>query len=271
MTCKNNCIQISKTRGTDLAEIEKKKSFQRALMGLRERILVGDLVKGDRVSEVALADELGISRTPLREAMRELVDQGLLERVPTGGCRVCSLTRRDVRDWIELRGLLEGSVFRLAAERGISLDQQHTCEAIIADIDLVLGHTADTIDFDRYVTLNEKLHAKLATLCDSPVMLAELKRVNKRPMASPSAFLHGQSMAPQTLRSLYIAQDQHKAILDAICAREGARAEALAREHARLAHRNLDFFLGSEQRVIAQIPGLTLVQNDVGSNTNRLS
>lgn len=245
-----------------MAEIEKKKSYQRALMGLRDRILMGDLVQGDRVSEVALSEELGISRTPLREAMRELVDQGLLERVPTGGCRVCSLTKRDVLDAIELRGLLEGAVFRLAAERGITAAQRRSCEAIISGIDAALGDGGAPIDFERYVVLNEKLHGELATLSDSQVMQAELARVCKRPMAGPSAFLQGQAMAPQTLRSLYVAQDQHKAILNAIINREGARAEALAREHARLAHRNLEFFLGSEKRVIDQIPGLTLVQQD---------
>ena len=245
-----------------MAEIEKKRSYQRALMGLRHRILVGELMQGDRVSEVALAEELGISRTPLREAMRELVDQGLLERVPTGGCRVCSLTKRDVMDAIELRGLLEGAVFRIAAERGITAAQHRSCAATIAEIDGVLDDQSAHVDFERYVELNEQLHAQLAVLSDSQVMQAELARVCRRPMAGPSAFLQGQSLAPQTLRSLCVAQDQHKAILDAIVNREGARAEALAREHARLAHRNLDFFLGAESHVIEQIPGLTLVQQD---------
>lgn len=242
-----------------MAEVEKKKSFQRALTGLRDRILLGELIQGDRVSEVALAEELGVSRTPLREAMRELVDQGLLERVPTGGCRVASFTKRDVKDSIELRGLLEGAVFRIAAERGISPEQYEQCEEIIAGIDDALRTVPEAIDFQRYVALNESLHVEMASLCDSQIMLAELARVGKRPMAGPSAFLTDQAMAPQTLRSLYIAQDQHKAMLDAITNREGARVEALAREHARLAHRNLEFFLHSERQLVAQIPGLTLL------------
>ncbi|WP_439155343.1 GntR family transcriptional regulator [Yoonia sp.] len=249
-----------------MAEIEKKKSFQRALVGLRDRILVGNLMQGDRVSEVALSEELGISRTPLREAMRELVDQGLLERVPTGGCRVSSFTKRDVQDAIDLRGLLEGAVFRIAAERGITDEQRQSCEATVAEIDSALGETTTCIDFARYVVLNERLHEELAALCDSPVMLAELARVVKRPMAGPSAFLTDQSMAPRTLQSLYVAQDQHKAILCAIANREGARAEALAREHARLAHRNLAFFLGPDRKRDTQIPGLTLVQDEADTD-----
>ncbi|WP_372837386.1 GntR family transcriptional regulator, partial [Puniceibacterium confluentis] len=101
--------------GTGVAEAEKKISYQRAVMGLRERILTGALAVGDRVSEVALARDLGVSRTPLREAMSELVEQGLLEKMPTGGCMVRSLTRADVEDGIELRGTLEGLACRLAA------------------------------------------------------------------------------------------------------------------------------------------------------------
>ena len=245
-----------------MAEVEKKKSYQRALMGLRERILVGDLVQGDRVSEVALSEELGISRTPLREAMRELADQGLLERLPTGGYRVCSLTKRDVMDAIELRGLLEGAVFRLAAERGITAAQRADCHATIAEIDSIFAETPENFDFDRYVMLNEKLHGQFAALSDSPVMQAELARVCKRPMAGPSAFLQGQAVASQTLWSLRFAQEQHKAILNAITNREGGRAEALAREHARLAHRNLDYFLETEVAGAERIPGLSLVQQD---------
>lgn len=249
-----------------MAGIEKKKSFQRALVGLRDRILLGDLAQGDRVSEVALAEELGISRTPLREAMRELVDQGLLEKLSTGGCRVSTFTKRDVQDAIALRGLLEGAVFRIAAERGITSDQKAACEDILDDIDTALGDTPAAINFDLYVATNQRFHDELASLCDSQVMLAELARISKRPMAGPSAFLNDQAMAPRTLRSLHVAQEQHRAMLDAIANREGARAEALAREHARLAHRNLEYFLGSERKVLAKIPGLSLVQDGIQAN-----
>ncbi|MDZ7823067.1 MAG: GntR family transcriptional regulator [Ahrensia sp.] len=110
-----------------MAEIIKKRGFQTALAGLRDKILTGELVKGDHLSEVVLAAELGISRTPLREAMRELTDQGLIEKLPNGRYQVCSLTRNDVRDFIALRGIMEGNIFRLSAEKGISEDQRLHC------------------------------------------------------------------------------------------------------------------------------------------------
>lgn len=243
-----------------MAETRKKKGFQTAFAGLRDKILTGEIVKGDHLSEVALASELGISRTPLREAMRELTDQGLIEKLPNGRYQVCSLTRDDVRDFIALRGLLEGSIFRLAAERGISSQQRADCEKTLQALDDVLAVSPATIDFDRYMALNEKLHIQFTSICDSPVMLNELARVNKLPMASPSAFLGGQAGSHATLRSLVGAQDQHKSIFEAICNREGARAEALGREHARLAYKNLDLFLETGLSATAQIPGLALVE-----------
>lgn len=245
-----------------MAEPLKKKSFQTALMGLRERILTGDLVKGNHLSEVVLANELGISRTPLREAMRELIDQGLLEKLPNGRYQVCCLTRDDVRDYIALRGLLEGDVFRMAAEKGISPAQKSACKKTLAALDDVLSWSVADIDFGLYMELNEILHTQYAEICDSPVMLSELARVNNRPMASPSAFLGGQAASADTLQSLFVAQYQHKSILEAICNGEGARAEALGREHARLAHRNLDLFLANGSSVAAQIPGLALIERD---------
>jgi len=242
-----------------VAEAEKKISFQRALMGLRERILTGALGVGDRVSEVALARDLGVSRTPLREAMAELIEQGLLERMPTGGCMVRSLTRADVMDAIELRGTVEGLACRLAAERGADAHGLDSCDAILARIDTALGGSVEQTDFERYMDLNAQFHHRLARLCGSAVVTRELDRVTAMPMAGPSAFLQGQSMFPHTLRSFVVAQDQHRAILDAIRRREGARAEALAREHARLALRNLDYFLGEGARHARRIPGISLV------------
>lgn len=243
-----------------MAETQKKRSFQTALMGLREKILTGELAKGDHLAEVVLAEELGISRTPLREAMRELTDQGLIEKLPNGRYQVSSLTRDDVRDFIALRGLLEGNVFRLAAQKGFSSQQRCACEMTLAALDNVLRVAASEIDFDRYMDLNEILHGQFAEACDSPVMLSELARVNNLPMASPSAFLGGQAASAETLQSLIVAQYQHKSIFEAICNGEAARAESLGREHARLAHRNLDFFLANGTPAVTQIPGLALVE-----------
>ena len=92
--------------------------LERALLGLRSLILSGTFAQGQRLSEVKVAEQLGISRTPLRQAIERLVAEGLLERIPTGGSRIAPITYRDIADAIELRGVVEGTAARMAAERG---------------------------------------------------------------------------------------------------------------------------------------------------------
>ena len=95
----------------------------------------------------------------------------------------------------------------------------------------------------------------------SRVVQREVERASRLPLASPSAFLQGQEVVAAFLHSLPRAQLQHHDILDAILSREGARAEALAREHARLARENLKYAMQAGPEVAARVPGLTLVSN----------
>ncbi len=229
-----------------------------ALAELRSLILGGRLAPGARVSETALAERLGVSRTPLREAMARLVEEGLLVRSPGGRCQVCSFTMEDVVAAIEIRGVIEGTAARLAAERGAAPELLAAGRDILAAIDRALG-TRGCEDFDSYVALNAKFHALLARLPGNAFIEREIERVCRLPLASPSAFLEGQEHVAEFRASLRNAQEQHKAILDAIAAREGSRAEALAREHARLARRNLEYAMFTDRSLVDSIPGLALV------------
>lgn len=213
---------------------------KRATYELRQRIVGGDLPGGTRLYEVALAEELDISRTPVREAMSRLAEEGLLERARGGGFVVRSFTYRDVIDAIELRGVLEGTAARLAAEQGVAPEDMSIIKEIVDEIDTCFGMIDAPADFDRYSELNAAFHDALAALCASPIVQRELDRVKSLPFASPSAFVLGRADSAAAHRVLVIAQAQHRALVDAIEAREGARAEALAREHARIARENLD-------------------------------
>ena len=90
-------------------------------------------------------------------------------------------------------------------------------------------------------------------------MCREAGRAARLPLASPSAFLQGQETVPDFRASLRTAQSQHRAIFDAIMMSEGARAEALCREHARLARQNLDHVVHAEPALAERVPGLALV------------
>lgn len=242
-----------------MAEFEKKTRFQKAILELRRLIFSGEAEAGERLSEVALSERVGISRTPLREAMARLVEEGLLERLATGGYRVRMLQPGDVVDSIELRGVIEGMAVRIAAERGCDDAQLRECRVILDGIDEALGTRPETSDFDRYVELNAEFHLCLARLARSNVIEMEVRRVSNLPLASPSAFLEGQADVAAFRRSLFGAQEQHRAIVEAVEHREGARAEAVAREHARLARRNLAYIMRAENRLKDRVPGLALV------------
>src|SRR5688500_14409919 len=83
---------------------------------IRLRIASGRLRPGDRLNEAALSAELGVSRSPVREALRELEQHGLVVSYPNRGCFVADLTDRDVEEVVLLRGWLEGLAARLAAD-----------------------------------------------------------------------------------------------------------------------------------------------------------
>ena len=84
---------------------------------LRQSILTGKMEPGERLMEVQLADELGVSRTPVREAIRMLELEGLVVMIPRRGAQVASITEQDLRDVLEVRATLEQLAVRLACQR----------------------------------------------------------------------------------------------------------------------------------------------------------
>ena len=241
-----------------MAESQRASQLDKAVMGIRSLIMEGELEPNVRLAEVALAERLKISRTPLRQAMDRLVAEGLLERIDTGGCRVASFTREDIIDAIELRGVIEGTAARLAAERNADPKALIECDRVLEELDRAMSRP-DGIDFTAYVRLNAEFHNLIAELSGSSVMRREIERVVRLPLASPSAFLQGQEFVPDFHASLRRAHQQHHAIVDAIRNREGARAEALAREHARIARINLEYILKSDRSLKARVPGFALL------------
>lgn len=232
--------------------------FEKALLELRSLILGGAFEANVRLPETALAERLEISRTPLRQAMDRLIDEGLLERIATGGCKVASFTVNDIIDAIEIRGVIEGTAARLAAERGAEPRLMALAELELDAIDVALARPGG-LDFGAYVRHNAAFHALLSRLAGSPVIEREVERATRLPLASPSAFLQGQDVIPDFRQSLTRAQHQHREIFSAIRNREGSRAEALAREHARLARENLEYVMRSDPSLVDMVPGLALV------------
>jgi GntR family transcriptional regulator of vanillate catabolism len=229
--------------------------MEKALLGLRELILQGELPAGGRVVELNLVERLGVSRTPVRSALVKLQEEGLLEALPNGGYVVKSFTRDEILDAIEVRGTLEGLAARLAAERGVTSVELRDLEDCLAEIDDVLAADHVTTDrFARYVTLNDRFHRLLMELPRSDMLARQLERAKSMPFASPNAFVMVQATEPGARDVLLVAQSQHRGVVEAIGNREGARAESLMREHARVAHRNLQAVLAN-QDILHLVPG----------------
>lgn len=228
-------------------------------LALRELILDGTLKAGERLSEPMLAERLGASRTPIRVALATLRSEGLLEFLPNGSSAVRAFDEAEAFAAIEIRGTLEGLAARLAAERGVDAATLATVEAAVREADpIALAVTPD--GFSRYVEINAHFHASLVRLSGSAALARQIERVVTLPFASPSAFVMAQSLSADAQLILTIAQDQHRCVLEAIAQREGARAEALMREHARLASRNLRTALAGGERSFDLVPGAALIR-----------
>ena len=247
----------AKARGIPAPEVASQTG--RTLLNLREMLLRGDFNAGDRISELPLVARLGVSRTPIRLALDRLAHEGLLEVAPAGGFVVRGFTMDDIWDAIEIRGILEGSAARLAAER---CADQSELDSLRHFRDQMEAHTLSNANIDtfaRYMDLNEAFHAEIVILAKSPLLRKTLDRVVALPFAAPSAVVFANARVPNAARNFAIGQEHHNVIAEAIERREGARAEATAREHSGLARRNLEAIL-SDRSILSQVPGASLIK-----------
>ncbi|HEX6845228.1 MAG TPA: GntR family transcriptional regulator [Actinomycetota bacterium] len=186
---------------------------------LREAIIELRLRPGEPLREVALAEQLGVSKTPLREAFTRLEQEGLVETTSFKGAVVTGYSERDLQEIYELRALLEGAAARAAAERSTPATIDALRDVVARSRELRdagdLVGLADLLgEFDTIVyaqVTNERIGALIDNL------RAHLTRIGKLTEAIP-----GRVVA---------SVEEHAAIVDAIAARDGAEAERAIRAH----------------------------------------
>jgi GntR family transcriptional regulator, vanillate catabolism transcriptional regulator len=240
-----------------LARPAHRTQITKSVLRLRELIFNGQFKPGERMSELSLVELLGVSRTPVRLALAELEHEGLLRVLPGGGYVVREFTEADVRDAIELRGVLEGTAARFAAERGASPRDLAALRATNQTIEKLVRR-ADYESFERYLHLNQAFHARLIAMARSPLLERALDGVVSLPFAGPSAFVMAEAELPASRDILVVAYRQHADLVEAIGQREGTRAETLAREHARLALINLEIVV-DQRTILERLPGAALI------------
>lgn len=250
-----------------MSDRDSRTQITRVLLRLREMILRGEFAPGERMSELALVQRLGASRTPVRLALAALEHEGLLRSLPSRGYVIREFSQADISDAIELRGVLEGTAARFAAERG-ALPEAVAGLREISDTIAEMVHRADYESFERYVELNERFHAEILRMAGSPVLERALERIIALPFAGPSAFVMAQAVLPESRDILLLAHRHHLGLIDAIERGQGARAESLGREHALLARTNLEVALDHPE-VLERMPGASLLARSDASVLGR--
>ncbi|GAC1353445.1 MAG: GntR family transcriptional regulator [Herpetosiphon sp.] len=135
---------------------------QRVYIRLRDMITSGTIMFGMQLDEQALANEMGISRTPIREAIAKLVKEGLVEYRPYRGNFVRSFTAKQVSDLFEVRKTLEGLAMQLAVSH-LTGEHLQTLHTILSDIDTAL----EQYDMEAYSAADRRFHATIVQIADN--------------------------------------------------------------------------------------------------------
>ena len=189
---------------------------------LRALIIEGELSGGDRVNERIVCGQLGISRTPLREALKVLASEGLVQLLPNRGARVTKLTEPDLRAMFEVLASLEALAGELACAR--------MSEAEIAEIQAL--HYQMEAHYHRrelpaYFALNQAIHRRLVQGAGNPVLFAHHAQLNAR--VQRARFLSNRFSEARWQQ----AMEEHGELLDALRRRDGPRLGGLLAHHLR--------------------------------------
>jgi DNA-binding GntR family transcriptional regulator len=194
---------------------------------LRDDILNGKYEDYEELREVAISEELNVSRTPVREAFRQLELEGLIQIVPNKGAYVTGITEKDVKDIYMIRSLLEGLCARWATYN-ITQDQMEEMEenVYLAEFHAAKGH------LDQLAVLDNRFHEILYEACDSKMLEHQLKDFHQYVLRVRRKTLSNVNRGPKS-------NEEHKQIMEAIKAKDADLAEQLANRHMINAYENM--------------------------------
>lgn len=192
---------------------------QEAYRRILEEVRVGHLLPGDRLMEVELAKRLGISRTPIREAIRQLESDGVVAHVPRVGASIRRLDHAEISELYDMRAVLEGTAARFAARAASEVEL-----AELADIHAAMAAG----EGDPYL-LNRQFHAALLDAARNRFLMKAVASIHTTLLILGPSTLHEDERADNALR-------EHAAILAALQARDQDAAEQAMRAHIAAAH-----------------------------------
>ena len=186
---------------------------------LRDMIVQGRLEPGTKLNERVLASELGGSRTPLREALKYLASEGLVELLPNRGAIVAPLDPERVKEIFAVMGALEALAGELACRHASDADVN---EIRALHYQMLAEHARG--DLDEYFRLNQAIHLKLVELGGNDVLASVYRGLNANVRRARYMANLSQARWDQAVR-------EHEAILQALVARDGPKLQVLLREH----------------------------------------
>ncbi len=194
---------------------------------LREAIIQGRLKPGERLMEMQLADDLGVSRTPVREAIRKLELEGLVVMIPRKGAYVSGISIREIADIFEVRAALEALAAGLAAER-ITDGELEELERTLVHI----SEGSDRRDINAIVETDANFHDIIYRACRNDRLVQIITHLKEQIQRFRTTSLSQPGRSRDAL-------SEHRAIVEAISDRNAEQARALAREHIENAEQSL--------------------------------
>ena len=209
-------------------EVTDKYSLRgRVFHKLREDILSGRYDEHEELKEMAIGEEMGVSRTPVREAFRQLELEGLIQIIPNKGAYVTGITEKDVKDIYMIRSLLEGLCARWATEHITQAQMDEMEENVyLAEFHARKGH------LEQLAELDNRFHDILYEACNSKILEHQLKDFHQYVLRVRKKTLANVNRGPKS-------NEEHRKIMEAIRDKDGDLAEQLAHQHMINAYENM--------------------------------
>lgn len=193
---------------------------------IEKAILDGNLVPGDSLNELKLSQQLGVSRTPIREALRQLDLEGLVKTIPNKGAIVVGVSQKDIEDIYNLRIILEGLAAKSAAEN-IAEKELEQLENVV---ELQEFYSAKK-DYLQVWLLDTKFHEIIFSVCNNRILNHTLLNFHHY-------IQKARELSFETSGRSTAATSEHRKIFEAIKNHDGASAEVLAAQHVQFAKDN---------------------------------
>jgi GntR family transcriptional regulator of vanillate catabolism len=220
---------------------------------LRDKILRGEFAPGFHLQEIPLAGMLGVSRTPIREALGILAQEGLLEVGPKRGYKVRTFTLKEVVDAYDIRANLEGLAARVLAERGLDAKVAQQLQACLDAGDRMLSKGLDERDQAAWLEMNNTFHTTLVTATQNEMLLSFVVLSHRVPLAG-SRHVHWYQFDQENFAIARRAHEAHHEIYLAIRDRQAVSAESLMREHIYFSKRLIIEHVGDQTLGFAGTP-----------------